>query len=172
MQRVRFIHTTFRALFLIMATAALAFAAIAARAATATATFQSQITILADCQVVTTNTLNFGSVGVLTANVDATALFSIQCTSGTTYAIGLNAGTTAGGTTATRRMTNGGVNVSYQMFSNAGRTTNWGNVVATDTVAGTGTGAAEDFTIYGRVPVQTTPAPAVYTDTVTITVTY
>ncbi|WP_163468383.1 spore coat protein U domain-containing protein, partial [Klebsiella michiganensis] len=28
------------------------------------------------------------------------------------------------------------------------------------------------YTVYGRVPVQTTPAPGTYTDTITVTVTY
>jgi spore coat protein U-like protein len=145
----------------------------AASAATATGTFQSRITIVAECEVVTTNTLNFGnSVGLLTANVDATAQFSVQCTNSTDYDIGLNAGTTAGGTTATRLMTDGSATVSYQMFSNAARTTNWGDTVGTDTISDTGTGSSTTYTIFGRVPAQVTPAPATYTDTVTITITY
>ncbi|MCI0466362.1 MAG: spore coat U domain-containing protein [Beijerinckiaceae bacterium] len=144
----------------------------AAEAATTTATFQSQITIVADCQIPTTNTLNFGSNGALLANVDATTTFSVQCTNTTPYDIGLNQGTTAGGTTATRLMTSGSATVSYQMFSDAARTVNWGNTVGTDTVAATGNGAAQSYTIFGRVPAQTTPAPGLYTDTVTITVTF
>jgi spore coat protein U-like protein len=39
-------------------------------------------------------------------------------------------------------------------------------------VSATGNGADQTFTIYGRVPAQTTPAPGTYTDTVTVTVTY
>jgi spore coat protein U-like protein len=69
-------------------------------------------------------------------------------------------------------MTNGAATISYSLFSNAGRTTNWGNTVGTDTVASTGTGASQSFTVFGRVPPQTTPAPATYTDTITVTVTY
>jgi len=48
----------------------------------------------------------------------------------------------------------------------------WGNTIGTNTVASTGTGAAQSFTVYGRIPSQTTPAPATYTDTITVTVTY
>ena len=69
-------------------------------------------------------------------------------------------------------MTLGAATVSYSMYSNAGRTTNWGNTVGTDTVAATGNGAAQSYTVYGRVPPQTTPAPGTYTDTITATVTY
>jgi spore coat protein U-like protein len=144
----------------------------AASAATATGTFQSRITILAECQVVATNTLDFGTVGQLIANVDTDALFSVQCTNNTPYDIGLDAGTTAGGTTATRLMTDGSATVSYQMFSNAARTINWGNTVGTDTISDIGTGSNKSYTIFGRVPSQVTPAAATYTDTVTVTITY
>nr|WP_281033880.1 spore coat protein U domain-containing protein [Mesorhizobium sp. M4B.F.Ca.ET.049.02.1.2] len=36
----------------------------------------------------------------------------------------------------------------------------------------TGVGTAQNLTVYGRVPPQTTPSPGVYTDTVIVTVTY
>jgi len=142
------------------------------RAATTTATFTSQIIIAANCQILSTNTLNFGTAGVLSANVDTTTTFQVQCTNTTPYNVGLNAGSTAGGTIAVRKMTSGSATVDYEMFSDSARTTNWGNTVGTDTVAGTGNGAAQTLTVYGRVPAQTTPAPATYTDTVTITVTF
>jgi spore coat protein U-like protein len=58
------------------------------------------------------------------------------------------------------------------MYSDASRTVNWGNTSGTDTVAGTGNGSAQVLTIYGRVPAQTTPAPATYNDTVTVTINY
>jgi spore coat protein U-like protein len=48
----------------------------------------------------------------------------------------------------------------------------WGNTVGTDTVAATGSGAAQSYTVYGRITAQTTPAPGTYTDTITVTVTY
>ncbi len=148
------------------------FFASSAMALTATGTFTSQIIIAANCTVGSTNTLNFNTQGVLNVNVDAAATFAVTCTNSTTYNVGLNAGTTSGGTTTTRLMANGANTVSYKMYSDSGRTTNWGNTVGTDTVPGTGTGAAQTLTIYGRVPIQTTPAPGTYTDLVTITVTY
>ncbi|HJW42555.1 MAG TPA: spore coat U domain-containing protein [Rhizomicrobium sp.] len=143
-----------------------------ADATTTTSTFSATITIQASCQVVSGNTLAFGTHGVLVANTDTTATFTVQCSNTTPYNVGLDAGTTAGGTTTTRLMNNSGTTVSYKMYSDSGHTTNWGNVVGTDTVAGTGNGAQQTLTIYGRVPAQTTPAPATYSDTVTVTVTY
>ena len=144
----------------------------AAFGATATSTFTATITITATCQVISANTLSFGTQGLLTANIDASSTFVVYCTNGTTYNVGLDDGTTTGGTITTRLLINGATTVQYKMFSNSGRTTNWGNTVGTDTVAGTGTGANQTMTIYGRVLSQTTPAPGTYTDTVTITITY
>ena len=88
------------------------------------------------------------------------------------YNIGLSAGTATGATVTTRQMTNGAATVSYALYSNAGMTTNWGNTVGTDTVGGTGSGNNQSYTVYGQVPAQTTPAPATYTDTIVVTVTY
>jgi spore coat protein U-like protein len=143
-----------------------------ANASTATGSFNSTITIQSNCQVVSTNTLNFGTQGLLAANTDASATFAVQCTNTTPYNVGLNAGSTAGGSIATRLMTSGSATVSYKMFSDSGRTANWGNTVGTDTVSGTGNGSSQTLTVYGRVPAQTTPAAATYTDTVTVTITY
>lgn len=57
-------------------------------------------------------------------------------------------------------------------FSNSGRTTNWGNTVGTDTVAGTGSGVAQTLTVYGQIPASQFVRSGSYTDTVVATVTY
>jgi spore coat protein U-like protein len=109
---------------------------------------------------------------VLTANVDQTTTLQVQCTNTTPYNIGLDAGTGSGATVTTRKLTSGAHTVNYSLYSDSGRTTVWGNTVGTNTVSATATGAAQSYTIYGRVPSQTTPAPGTYTDTITVTVTY
>ena len=152
--------------------AVLSLASLPAGAATATNTFAASIIIQSSCQAISTNALDFGTQGSLGASTDAQATFAIQCTSATPYNIGLDTGLTAGGTVATRLMASGSGTVAYKMYSDVGRTTNWGNSVGTDAVTGTGTGSQQTLTIYGRVPTQSTPRPATYTDTVTLTVTY
>jgi spore coat protein U-like protein len=141
-------------------------------AATATSTFTVQVTIVANCTVNSASTMNFGSNGVLTANVDQTSTVAVQCTDTTPYNIGLDAGTGTGASVATRKMTSGGATVNYTLYSDSGHTTVWGNTVSTDTVSATGNGASQSYTVYGRVPTQTTPAPGTYSDTITVTVTY
>ena len=139
-------------------------------AATTTSTFTVSITLVATCTINSASTLNFGSsVGILSANIDQSSTISVTCSNTTPYDIGLDAGTATGATVTTRKLGNA---VSYSLYSDSGHTTNWGNTVSTDTVASTGTGSAQSFTVYGRVPSQTTPAPGAYTDTITVTVTY
>lgn len=143
-----------------------------AAAATTTSTFTVQVAITASCTINSAATLNFGTQGVLIANVDQTSTLQVQCTNTTPYNIGLNAGTGSGATVAVRKLTSGSNTVNYSLYSDSGRATVWGNTVGTDTVAGTGNGAAQSYTVYGRITAQTTPAPGTYTDTITVTVTY
>jgi spore coat protein U-like protein len=158
---------------------ALALVGGAAEAATTTAQFGVQLQINAECVINSTATLNFGTAGVLggaagATNTDQSASLAVQCTNTTPYDIGLDAGQTTGGTVSQRLLFNSGTNatIKYNLFTDSGRSTIWGNTVSTDTVHATGNGASQSYTIYGRVPPQTTPAPATYTDTITVTVTY
>lgn len=144
-----------------------------AYASTTTSSFTAQLSITAQCTIVSTQTLDFGSNGVINANIDQQSTLNVQCTNTTPYNVGLDAGVN-GGTTTTRLLKGGPTNetIQYKLYSNAGHTTNWGDTIGTDTVTGTGNGASQALTIWGRVPPQTTPTPGAYADTVTVTVTY
>lgn len=140
---------------------------------TATATFQVTLTIIANC-IIAANPLNFSSSqGVLATAVNTTTTLSVTCSNTTPYNLGLNAGTGTGSTIAARTLssTTGGNSsvVAFNLFQTAGAT-NWGNSQGTDTVAGTGTGAAQTVTVYGQVPAQNTPQPDTYKSTITATV--
>jgi len=156
------------------AAAAVAALGTAAYAATATGTLNVTLTITATCTVRNTPTLAFGSVGLLTANVDAQTDITVQCTNTTPYDIALGQGAN-GGSVTTRQMLGAGASpstVNYALYRDAGRTQNWGETIGTDVVHGTGNGSDQNSTVYGRVPVQTSVKPDTYTDTVAITVTY
>jgi spore coat protein U-like protein len=141
--------------------------------ATTTTNFQVQLTIAAQCIINSASTLNFGgSQGLLLTNVDQTSTLQVQCTDSTPYNIGLNAGTGSGATVAVRKLTGGGGTINYSLYTDGAHSTVWGNTVSTDTVAGTGNGSNQSFTIFGRVPAQATPAPGLYADTITVTVNY
>lgn len=162
----------------------------AADAATATGNLQVKITITKECQVNAGTggagggdaVLDFGSHGVLNSNVDGqtatsgTGSVQVQCTNGTAYQIGLNAGTnpSAPGDVNTRRMKTGTEFVSYQLYQDSARTTVWGNTTGAggNVVSKTADGTVQSTQVFGRVPPQVTPSAGVYTDTVTVTVTY
>jgi spore coat protein U-like protein len=135
--------------------------------------FTASATVADNCLISATN-LNFGTEGLLNANVDATNTISITCTRGTAWMASLNAGSSAGGTVASRRMTGpNAATIGYTIYRNAARTEVWGNgTLGTSTVTGTGSGIGEGATGYGRVPPQSTPRSGTYTDTVILTVTY
>lgn len=103
--------------------------------------------------------------------LEAQSALTINCTNTTTYTVGLNAGTSSGATVTSRLLTGaGGVEMGYSLFSDAARTVNWG--LTTNTVAGTGSGAAQTIPVYGQMPAGQSVNPGTYNDTITATITY
>jgi spore coat protein U-like protein len=138
---------------------------------TDTSSFTTTATVITSCNVSAT-THDFGSSTQLSGNVDSSSTVTTTCTNTTPYNIGLDAGTGTGATVAVRKMTSGANTLNYSLYTTNARTTVWGNTVGTNTVAGTGNGAGQAVTVFGRVPTQTTPPPATYTDTIVSTITY
>lgn len=154
----------------LLAAALLAMAA-PAFAVTATDTFDVKLKVTAACTITATD-LDFGThASNATANADATSTITVKCTKGTNYDVSLNAGTSAGATVTTRKMT-GVANpdtVAYTLSNIASGGANWG----ASTVTGTGTGADQTHTVYGRVLAADLNVTADdYLDVVTATVTY
>jgi spore coat protein U-like protein len=142
---------------------------LSAFAVTTTANMAVSATVVATC-LITASPMAFGPYTGL--QVDTTATVTITCTNTTTYSVGLDAGTSTGATVTTRKM---GPPVAgllaYALFSDTGRTANWGNTTPT-WVTGTGNGAAQPLTVYGRLASGQFVAPGAYTDTIVATVTY
>lgn len=137
-------------------------------------TFTATASVVSDCNISAT-ALDFGPVGLLNGNHDASSNLSVQCTQGASYSIALNAGVGVGANVAARRMTRsaGGQTVTYQLYADANRTQLWGDGTnGTTVVSRSGTGAVQTIPVYGRVPQQVTPQAGAYADTVTATITY
>lgn len=123
------------------------------------------------CEITTApSDLDFGTAGPLTANVDNTATFAVTCTDLAPYEIFMGAGQHASG--GSNRMTDGTNFVNYALYQDSGRTKPWGSTSGTDTETATGNGTSQSFTVYGRVPPQTTPPAGAYSDVVAVTVTF
>jgi len=139
-------------------------------------TLTATATVNPACGAYVTAPMDFGvNTGAVASNIDRTARFSLTCVNRSPFQVGLDNGSHADGA-GNRRMRDGssGALLPYELYRDAARTQRWGNVLNSTTVSGTGTGAAQDLTIYGRVPpaAGTSTPPGAYTDTVTVTITY
>ena len=133
---------------LLAGAAVLPLAANPSSAATKSANFQVIATMVSDCTVISAGNVDFGSVGILTNDLDTIATLTVACTPGTAYTVSLNASTGTGSTITDRRMASaGGGSLKYQLFRDAARTQNWGNTPGTDTQGGTGNGSNNAYTI-------------------------
>ncbi len=122
----------------------------------------------ASCQI-SAVAVNFGTYTGALSRPGASQM-TVNCTSGTDYDVGLSAGSGSGASVTTRKMTSSASGtLNYQLFQNAARTVNWGNTAGTDSVSGTGTGAAQTLNVYPQAAANQAVAPGTYTDTIAVT---
>lgn len=135
--------------------------------------FTASANVPRSCSITAASDLDFGAIsGLITANGDQTSTISMTCTGRTAWNVGLNNGLNSSG--IVRRMRLGATTnyVNYELYRETGRTNRWGNTTGTDTLPGTGTGAAQSLTVFGRVPATQAAAAGSYSDTITVTITY
>lgn len=137
---------------------------------TKTASFPVTAVVNSDCAISATN-LVFGTY--TGAQLDGQSQLTLTCTSGMAWNIGLNQGTFPGATVSSRKMKGPGTSsMAYSLFRNSSRTLNWGTTIGTDTVSGTGTGAAQAISVFGRIPASQILPTGGYQDTIIATVTF
>jgi spore coat protein U-like protein len=88
------------------------------------------------------------------------------------YTVALSTGN---GSYTQREMKSGSHILDYNIYTNSGHTTIWGNGSSgnsTNSGSFTASGGNTSFTAYGEVPAQAGPASGSYTDSITVTVTY
>ncbi|WP_443628742.1 Csu type fimbrial protein [Candidatus Njordibacter sp. Uisw_002] len=144
-------------------------------AGTATSTLNVSVSVAHSCSI-DSNPMAFGTYdGNASTALEAKATVVSTCTSGAAALITMSAGASAGSGSAeapVRRMTAGaGKYLVYQVYSDVARGTVWGNTDPTG-VALTGTGVSQTLTAYGSVPPAQLVAQGVYTDQLSITITY
>jgi spore coat protein U-like protein len=125
-------------------------------------------TVSGGCGIITTPVAFPAYSSGQALDVDATGGVEVNCATGLPYNIELDGGLNPG-TYPDRQMTDGlGGFLTYGLYSDAARITPW--AINPDFIAGIGTGAAQPYTVYGRIPGLQTVPPNPYTDTVTATV--
>jgi len=153
-------------------------AAGSAAGATATSTIMVSVTLASTCTV-SANPLSFGTYQPGQGSASASTTLAVRCTRGAPFSVALNAGA-GGGSVAQRLMSMGASRLQYNLYTTAAHTAVWGDgTQSSATVSGVGrglTGVAEiTHTVYGQVPdspANVDLAPGLYTDVITVTVTY
>lgn len=137
-------------------------------------TFKVLASVLKTCSV-TAQDLLFGTRQATDREIKGSSQNSIvvKCSMSTSYSVGLTPHSTSSesgqGELAT---TDSPEKIPYGLFSDAGYSKPWGNLVNINTVGGVGTGAAQaGLSVYGKVP-GANVTPGVYKDLVTVSVTY
>lgn len=127
-------------------------------------------TITSSCTNVVGADINFGAAIISVASpINASTTMTVNCTTGVPYVIGIT-----NGAQGNRSMSDGATHtLDYELYTdNSYAVGSIWPTIATSTFGGTGSGADQSYTIYGRLPSQVTPVAATYTDSVTVTVRY
>lgn len=165
-------HGTYRLIAPAAISACLMSSGVCAIAQVTTDTLDVQITIVDECTLGSIGGINFGSTGLIGADIDQQGTISVTCTDGTPYTVSLDEGGGTGATEASRLMTRsaGSETVAYILSRNIGHTLLWGT--GPNAYSGVGSGTEQVLDVFGRVPIQTTPVAGTYQDTVTVTLTF
>lgn len=136
-----------------------------------TSPFQVTAAITANCGVAATN-MNFGSRADFSQPLYAISVVSVTCTNNAPYWVALDGGLANAADPRRRKMTNGAHSVTYGLYRDSAMTQPWGATYGVDTQLGVGSSNATAYRVYGQVPAQPTPAPGLYSDTVTASVNF
>ncbi|MCC4619757.1 spore coat U domain-containing protein [Xanthomonas cassavae CFBP 4642] len=135
--------------------------------------FTASANVPARCNTYVTTDLDFGSIaGSIENAIDRSSTISLACTNRTAWNIGLDVGSNASGSTRRMRHASSANYITYELYRDAGRSNRWGTTIGLDTLAGTGNGVSQTVTVYGRAPAPQLPIVGVYSDTVTVSITY
>lgn len=130
--------------------------------------------------VTTFGTISFGQFSTLATNRDVSSTvgagsIQVQCTPNTTLAIAINAGLNSSNISTGRFLIKGAETLRYQLYQDSG-TTVWGNGTNGTTVKSLtfpASGLTQTYPVFARLfAVTPMPSAGIYTDTVTVTITY
>jgi spore coat protein U-like protein len=121
---------------------------------------------------ITTTPVNFGTYfSNQSAPLYSNGSVTVNCPVDTPFTIELDAGLN-GGSYPTRMMKSGSDYLEYSLCQNPGASIIWGDIAHNDHVSGTGTGADQIYTVYGKIPAYQNIPIGSYSDSVTATVTW
>jgi len=125
--------------------------------------------------------INFGQVSNLSSPVNRTSTpgsgsIVLQCTPGTQLTIGIGSGANAGSVSGGRFLARGSERLRYQLYQDATFSTVWGdgsNGAAPLSTTFPAAGGTQSYPVYARLfNVTPMPGAGIYSDVVTVTVSY
>jgi spore coat protein U-like protein len=160
-------------LFVAACLASFSTAALASPVLTATTTLPVEVTLIPAVTVVT-SPLNFGVI-IPGDGSDAAGSVSVTATNLLPYKILLDGGINPVGPSRTMLNAEGVDHIPYTLTSDVNRSNPWGDdgiTLPDPGVNGEGNGGAQIYFVYGRMSTDRLMPAGVYSDTVTVTVTY
>lgn len=125
--------------------------------------------------------ISFGQISTLNSNLDVVSTpgsgsIIVQCSPGTNFTLALNAGNHASSVGSGRFMAKDSERLRYQLYQDAGYSVVWGNGSnggASISTTFPASGNSLTYPVYARLfSVSPMPSAGVYTDTVTVTLSY
>lgn len=125
--------------------------------------------------------LSFGQFGTLPADVNRVTTVGsgsivLQCTPGMALTVGLSSGASNTSVSSGRLLFKGSETLRYQLYQNAGYSTVWGdgsNGATLMSITFPGGGTSQTYPVYARLlSTVTMPSAGIYSDVVTVTITY
>lgn len=140
------------------------------QAATSTGNLAVSAIVTATCSVQSA-ALPFGVYN--SAAVQQSAQVGVNCSSGTSYTVSLDAGAAPGASTANRKLVgDSNTTLNYALYQDPAHSKNWGNASGSDTLTNVGNGSQQNLPVYGYIPSGQNVKAGSYNDVVGITLSY
>lgn len=137
-------------------------------------TFKVSAVVEKTCNTLTATALDFGTYNPLDgAGKRANSQIQVTCTNGTPYTVALSAGNHPSDNKRQMQKSGGSETLRYNLYSDSGFQSIWGDGKVGKVKKGQGTGQAAKLTVFGQIDAnQRTAAQGAYNDTITVTVEY
>jgi spore coat protein U-like protein len=154
----------------------LALAGRAAKAGSVTVNLPVTATVQSACSA-STGPLAFATYTAGNGPVTGSATVTVKCSSGLAFKVALGPGATPGGSISQRLLSNGFQSLQYNLYTNSDLSSIWGDGTTGVTLSGVASagGLATSLTVFAEVPdnaMNRLAVPGIYSDLVTVTITY
>ena len=154
----------------------LALACRAANAGSATANLSVSAAVQSVCAA-SANSMAIAPYTALGGPVTGSATITVKCSSDLAFKVQLGPGATPGGSISQRLLSNGSQSLQYNLYTTSNLTSIWGDGTTGVTLSGmtSSEGLSTSLTVFAELPdsvMNRLATPGIYSDQVTVTITY